>query len=81
MSYQEKKTITSLIVGIAIIVAYIIYINVQFQKGNVDMAVDMQFWATSMLIFIGLGILLHIVGLIVFVVICAIFALLYSESS
>jgi uncharacterized BrkB/YihY/UPF0761 family membrane protein len=65
MSYQERRTIVSIITGILVIAAYCIYAFGRYQSGAVD-ANDLEFWARTMLIFIGIGIAFTIVIMIVF---------------
>jgi uncharacterized membrane protein len=72
MSYQEKRIITTIITGVLILAAYGIYVFQQYQAGVIDMEKDLRFWAAAMLIFIGVGIVLMIVILIVFHIINAI---------
>jgi hypothetical protein len=65
MSYQEKRTITSLITGALVLAAYCLYAfnNYPMDTSGPD---DLQFWASLMLIFIGIGIAAAIVIQIVF---------------
>lgn len=65
MSYQEKQTIFSVLTGITVLIAYIIYAYARIQSGNIVFE-DLRFWAVSMLIFIGLGAGITIIGQIVF---------------
>ncbi len=65
MSYQERRTIVSLITGILVIAAYLIYTLGRYQSGAVDGS-DLKFWAGAILIFIGIGIAVSIVIQIVF---------------
>ncbi len=65
MSYQEKRTITSIITGAMILAAYCIYAFGKFHAGKVA-AGDLKFWAGTMLIFIGIGIAVTIVIQIIF---------------
>lgn len=65
MSYQEKKTITSIVTGAAILAAYCIYSFGRYQSGAVTPG-DLKFWASTMLIFIGIGVAATIVIQIVF---------------
>jgi hypothetical protein len=65
MSYQEKRTITSIITGTLVLAAYCIYAfgrdhSVALARG------ELKFWATSMLIFIGVGIVASIIIQIIF---------------
>lgn len=65
MSYQEKRTITSIFTGVAVLAAYCIYAFGKFNSGAVA-AGDLKFWAVTMLIFIGIGIAASIVIQIIF---------------
>lgn len=65
MSYQEKRTIVSVITGLLILGAYCIYTYGKYQSGLIA-ADDMKFWAGTMLIFIAIGIVATIVIQIVF---------------
>ena len=65
MSYQEKKTLVSILTGILLLAAYCIYAFSKVQAGMVAPD-DMKFWATTILIFIGIGVVASIVIQIVF---------------
>lgn len=65
MSYQEKRTIVSIITGVLVLAAYCIQAIGKFQSGSIDSG-DMKFWAGTILIFIGIGIAATIVIQIVF---------------
>ena len=65
MSYQEKRTIVSVLTGIAVLAAYCIYAFGQAQAINVA-PTDLKFWALTMLIFIGIGVGASIIIQIVF---------------
>jgi uncharacterized membrane protein YcjF (UPF0283 family) len=65
MSYQEKRTIVSIITGVFILVAYCTYVYGKYQSGAIA-ADDLKFWAGAMLMFIGIGIAAAIVIQIVF---------------
>jgi len=71
MSYQEKKTITTITSGALVLAAYCIYAISKFQSGLIGPG-DMKFWAVAMLIFIGIGIVVTIVIQIVFHILMAI---------
>ena len=62
MFYQEKKTLVSIITEILLLVAYLIYASNKFSS-NMD---NLKLWATTMLVFIGIGILASIIIQIVF---------------
>ena len=65
MSYQEKRSIVSIVTGAIILAAYCIYAFGKYQSGLVAPD-DLKFWASTILIFIGIGIVAFIVVLIVF---------------
>jgi hypothetical protein len=71
MSYQEKKTITTIVTGAAVLAAYCIYAFSRYQSGAVTPG-DLKFWAVTMLIFIGIGVAVTIVIQIVFHILHAI---------
>ncbi|MHB1315766.1 MAG: hypothetical protein ACYCX2_09825 [Christensenellales bacterium] len=73
MSYQEKKTIVSVLTGVALLAAYCIY---AFGSAHPGMAVpdELKFWATTILIFIGIGVVASIVIQIVFHILLSIAA-------
>lgn len=65
MSYQERKTIVNILSGVAILVAYGVYAFGRVQAGLVASG-DVKFWAGTMLIFIGVGIVAMIIIQIIF---------------
>ena len=65
MSYQESRTIVNMISGALVLAAYCIRVFGRYQSGAVE-AGDLKFWAGSMLIFIGIGIVATIIIQIVF---------------
>jgi hypothetical protein len=65
MSYQEKRTIVSIITGVFILGAYCTYAYGKYQPGVIATG-DMKFWAGTMLMFIGIGIAATIVAEIIF---------------
>lgn len=65
MSYQEKRTITSIVTGALVLTAYCLYAFGNFQPGA-SVSDDLKYWAGSMLVFIGIGIAASIVIQIVF---------------
>jgi hypothetical protein len=65
MSYQEKRTITSIVTMALVLAAYCIYAFGKYQAGAVVPG-DLKFWATTMLVFIGIGIIAGIIIQIVF---------------
>ncbi|TFG83269.1 MAG: hypothetical protein E4H20_05930 [Spirochaetales bacterium] len=65
MSYQVKRTITTLVAGILILAAYCAYTFGKSLSGIVAPG-DLKFWASSMLIFVAAGIVVIIVIQIIF---------------
>ncbi len=72
MYYQEKKTITSIISGMILLAYYIIYGFQKYQEEGAELLSDLKFWASTMLLFIGAGIVVIIIIQIVFHIILAI---------
>lgn len=71
MSYQSKKTITSMVTGAGLLAAYCMYAFGKYGFGRTGGG-DIQFWARTMLIFIGIGIGVQIVLQIIFHIILSI---------
>jgi len=71
MSYQEKRTITSIAAGILVLAAYCIYAFGNIPQG-VTAAVDLKFWAGTMLTFIGIGVAAMIIIQIIFHIVISI---------
>ncbi len=65
MSYHEKRTIASIISSALVLAAYCIYAFGRNNAGAVA-AGDLKFWAGTMLIFIGAGIVAAIIIQILF---------------
>jgi hypothetical protein len=65
MSYQEKKTLISLVTGILILISYCIYTFNKVNSGQESME-NLKFWAFSMLLFVGIGVVALIIIQIVF---------------
>ena len=63
MSYPEKRTVVSVITGVLLLAAYSIY---AFGKAGMANPDNLIFWAKTMLIFIGIGIVATIITQIVF---------------
>lgn len=71
MSYQQKRTVTSMVAGALVLAAYCLYAFGRYRAGTAG-AGDLRFWAGSMLLFIGIGIAATIVIQIVFHILMAI---------
>jgi hypothetical protein len=65
MSYQERKTIVSLISGAFVVAAYCLHTFGRYQAGAAG-ANDLKFWAGAILTFVGIGIAVSIVIQIIF---------------
>jgi len=65
MAYQTKRTITNLITGVLVLAAYCIYAFGKYQSGSIAQG-DFKFWAGTMLLFIGIGIVAAIFIQIIF---------------
>jgi len=65
MSYQEKRTIVSIITAALILAGYFFYALGKVQAGVVIPG-DLKFWAGTILLFIGIGIVVSIIIQIVF---------------
>ena len=63
MSYPEKRTVVSVVSGALLMVVYGIYAYVKLGLTNLT---DLKPWATTMLVFIGIGIVGMIIIQIVF---------------
>jgi len=63
MSYPEKRTVVSVVSGVLLMVAYCIYAYAKLGFTNLT---DLKPWATTMLVFIGIGIVVMIIIQIVF---------------
>ena len=62
MTINSKRNITGMVAGIAVVVAYIVFIRI----GNIPAADDIAAWAKLMLKFIVVGVILQIVIQILF---------------
>jgi len=65
VSYQEKRTIASIVTGAAVMAAYCITALNRYSANQADLG-DMRAWGSLMLIFIGVGVVAIIVMQIVF---------------
>lgn len=65
MTYQTKKTITSLVASLIILVSYCLSIYNHYKAGNI-IENDLQFWAKQMVTYIVIGVIVTIVLHIVF---------------
>ncbi len=65
MSYQERRTGVSILTGILLLAAYCNYAFGKYNSGAVSPD-DLKFWASTMLIFIGIGVGASIIIQIIF---------------
>lgn len=65
MSYQSKKTITSMVGGAWVLAAYCIYAFGRYSSGAIAEG-NLKFWAGTMLVFIGIGAVATIILEIIF---------------
>jgi len=72
MTYQEKRTVVSIISTVAVFTAYCLYIVQKYQNGGLNPAEDIRFWGITILIFIPIQIVANIIITIVFTIIHAI---------
>jgi len=75
MFYQQKKILISIITAILLLVAYLTYASNKYSS-NMD---NLKFWATTMLVFIGIGILASIIIQIVFHILLSISIAIKSQ--
>ena len=71
MSYKEKRKITEMAAGLAVIIAYCIYVLGKYHQGLADLN-DLKYWAGTMLVFTGISIGVVIVIEILFHIIYAV---------
>lgn len=65
MSYQVKRTITSIFSGAFVLIAYSFYAFSRYQSGLLP-SDDLKSWAQIMLVFIGIGIAVVVLIQIIF---------------
>ncbi|MDO9628536.1 MAG: hypothetical protein Q7I99_01435 [Acholeplasmataceae bacterium] len=65
MTYHEKKTIVTSVTGLLITLSYLFYAIFKYNEGSAE-SLTLKFWATTMLYFIGIGIIAIIVIMILF---------------
>ena len=65
MSYQEKKTITSLVSGVVVITSYCVHAWNRLGANEIG-ADDLKAWGLMILVFIGIGVAVMVVTQIVF---------------
>jgi hypothetical protein len=65
MPYQSKKTVTSMVTGVLVLAAYCIYAFGHYSSGAIAEG-NLKFWAGTMLVFIGIGVVAAIILQIIF---------------
>ena len=65
MTYHEKRTIMTSLIGIAVTISYLIFAITSYNSGSTE-SLTLEFWAMWILIFIGIGIVAVIIGMILF---------------
>lgn len=63
MTYHEKRTIMTSILGILITISYVIFALTSYHSNNQQ---PLKYWAMWILIFIGIGIVIVIISMILF---------------
>lgn len=79
MSYHEKRAIVSMITWILILLAYCTYTFRQYQLGVIATD-DMQSWSTTVLVFIGIGIVAGIIIQIIFHILLSVAATVHEKN-
>jgi Na+-driven multidrug efflux pump len=65
MCYQEKRTIATIVAFILVLAAYVIYLFQKSRAGELPEN-NLKFWASVILVFIGIGIVANIIIQIIF---------------
>jgi hypothetical protein len=66
MTYQEKKSIVSLISTILIFGSYCLYMYPQYPEGGLEAAETFHYWGSFVLILMSVSIVAHIIVSIIF---------------
>lgn len=80
MSYQEKRTLVTIFIGLLVLVIYGFYALSNYRNGSIS-ADDLSAWAKLMLIFIGIGILTTIITQITFHIIYSIAIAIHEKAT
>jgi len=72
MTYQEKRSVVSIVSTMAVYTVYCLYIFQKYQNGSLNPSEDIRFWGIIILIFIPIQIVVNIIITIVFTIIHAI---------
>ncbi len=68
MTYQERRSLVSLIGTFIIIAGYLVFINGQAQAAGPSVETDLQFWATAILLLIPVYIVFQMIVIILFII-------------
>ncbi len=68
MSYQERRSLVSLIGTLGIIVGYLLFVSGRAQAAGPSASDDLQFWATAVLLLIPVYIVFQMVVIILFTI-------------
>ncbi len=68
MSYQERRSLVSLIGTLGIIVGYLLFVSRRAQADGPSASDDLQFWATAVLLLIPVYIVFQMVVIILFTI-------------
>lgn len=71
MTYHEKRTIVTSITGLLVMLSYLFYAIFKYNEGSAE-SLTLKFWASKMLIFIGIGVVTIIIAMILFHIIYSI---------
>ncbi len=69
MSYQERRSIASLISTVIVSVIYYLFVAWQAQAAGPEVAYDMKFWATAILLLIPVYVVFAVITQVIFIVI------------
>ena len=72
MSYQEKKSISSIIFSLIGFVIYYLYVLQVYEGRTLDLEGEFSFWAAVILIFVPVSVVIKVVGTILFAIFYAI---------
>jgi hypothetical protein len=68
MTYQERRSLVSLIGTLIIIAGYLAFISGQAQATGPSVETDLQFWATAILLLIPVYIVFQMIVIILFII-------------
>lgn len=65
MTYHEKRTIVTSLTGMLVMLTYLFYAIFKYNEGSSE-SLTLKFWASKILIFIGIGVVSVIIAMILF---------------